>query len=413
MTTVSNTVRSAVAALLADAGIQKALAFLEGDQDNRIRELKEMVLLYGTPFTEGELRSPMFKEKLEKLGVTQCRVDADDNAYGVIPGLKSPKVLLEAHLDTVFPKDTPLKVEEKDGKLCCPGISDDTSCLAIVLSVVRAINHAGLKPVYSLLVGGSSGEEGEGDLRGAKAFLRDNPDLVAYLPMEPGAPGLITKGAVGSKRYEFAFSGPGGHSWSAYGLPSPIHAMARAMAKMSNVTTPENPRTTYTIGIVNGGTSVNSIAHSASCKLDMRSISAEALAEVERTMLSFVQESVDEENAFRAASGQKVEVKTTLLGDRPAGDQPDGALIVQSACAVFEALGVTPNVGPARSTNANVPISQKVPSVVVRSGCLSGGHHSLNEWLDPKNAHIGAQAALLMLFLLAGLQGVSEPLALR
>jgi acetylornithine deacetylase/succinyl-diaminopimelate desuccinylase-like protein len=351
---------------------------------------------------------------LEDLVLVEFRVDGDDNAYGFIPGAVSgKKVLVEGHLDTVFDEDTPLSVTEKDGRLYCPGIGDDTAALALLLSVLRAIRHADLNPVYTLMAGGTSGEEGEGDIRGIKAMLRDNPALTACLALEPGDAGLITKSAIGSRRYEFIFTGPGGHSWSAYGLPSPIHAMGRAIAKMAAVGTPENPRTTYTVGVVGGGTSVNSIANRASCKLDMRSAGPEALSAVETVMLGLVREAVEEENAFRAASGGSVAVENKLIGDRPAGNQPDDAPIVQASWAVHEALGVSPKIGAASSTNANAPISKGIPALVVRTGGASGGVHTLDEWFDPNGMHLGAQATLLLLFALAGLQGVCDPLKLH
>lgn len=408
------TIAANLAALAADPAMRRALDFLSEDQDRRIEETKELVLLHGAPFCEGELRAPHYRKKLEEIGVPHSRVDAHDNAFGVIPGSGgSKKILVEAHLDTVFPKETPLKITEKDGRLCCPGISDDTSCLATILSLARAIQHAGLKPVHSILIGGSSGEEGEGDLRGVKGFFTDFPEIVAHLPMEPGPKGLITKGALGSKRYEFTFTAQGGHSWSAFGKPNPIHAMALAVAKMARVKMPEVPRTSYNVGVISGGTSVNSIPLRASCKLDMRSLSAEALAELEAKMLAFVHEAVEEENAFRAASGEKVSVEVKLLGDRPAGDQKNDAPIVQAACAVWSSLGITPDIGPSRSTNANVAVNRGIPTVVMRAGYECGNHHNLEEWFKPGEGGItGAQAALLMLFLLSGLQGAADPVVL-
>lgn len=412
--TPSAAIRTALDTLLADSRIQKALQYLDDNHDQRIEETRELVVLQGAPFCEGELRSPYYRKKLEAIGLENCVVDKHDNAFGAVRGsIGGRAIFLEAHLDTVFPKDTPLEIVEKDGRLYCPGISDDTSCLAVVLSVARAIKHAGLEPVHTLFLGGSSGEEGEGDLRGVKGFIADHPDIAAHLPMEPGPKGLITKGGLGSKRYEFTFTAKGGHSWSAFGLPSPIHAMCRAVAKMADVPVPENPRTSYTVGTITGGTSVNSIPFNASCKLDMRSLSAEALADLEKTMLDLVREAVEEENALRAASGDKVAVEIKLIGDRPAGDQSNDAPIVQAISAIFESMNISPNIGPARSTNANVAINKGIPAVVVRAGYESGNHHNLEEWFKPEGGNIGSRTALLMLFLLGGLNGVTDPLPLQ
>lgn len=405
-------VHSVMEKLLADPGMKKALDFLQADHPAMVAELKEMAVLHGAPFLEKEVRSPMYKAKLEALGLSQCRVDGDDNAYGFVPGSGQSKVLIEAHLDTVFSKETPLVVTEKDGRIYCPGIGDDTAGMAVLLSVLRAVRHAGLKPVKTILAGGTSGEEGEGDLRGIKALLRDNKDVSACLALEPDAAGKIIKGGVGSKRYEFIFTGPGGHSWLAYGLPSPLHAMCRAVAKMADVETVEHPRTTYTVGMVAGGTSVNSIANSASCKLDMRSESPEALAELEKLMLRLVGEAVAEENAFRVQSGKEISVEIVRIGDRPAGEQSKDSPVVQAAWAASEALGIVPEMLEASSTNANVPISKGIPALVIHTGGSAGGIHTLDEWFDPRGSDKGAQAALLLLFALSGLQGVTDPLPL-
>jgi len=409
--TVTPAVQAVLDQLLRNEKIQHALAFLERDQDAKIAELKEMVLLHGAYRREGEVRAPMFKAKLEQCGLADVRIDAHDNAYGVVRGGGgAASVLFEAHLDTVFPKETPLAVTEKEGRLFCPGIGDDTAGLATVLSVLRAIAHAGLTPVHSLIAGGTSGEEGEGDLRGIKGLLDDTPGIAGCVSMEPDPAGRITYGGVGSKRYEFVFAGPGGHSWNAYGLPSPLHAMGRAIAKTAGVRTPEEPRATYTVGVVSGGSSVNSIAEEGRYKLDMRSVSASELAALERVMLGFAREGAEEENAFRAASGACVTVEARCIGDRPAGSQSADSRIVQAAWAAAKAAGAEPRLLPPSSTNANVPISRGIPAVVIRTGGDVGGVHTLNEWFNPAGSETGAKHALLLLFALAGLEGVTEPL---
>ncbi|MDR0466419.1 MAG: M20/M25/M40 family metallo-hydrolase [Deltaproteobacteria bacterium] len=255
-----------------------------------------------------------------------------------------------------------------------------------------------------------AGEEGEGDLRGIKGLLDDMPGIAGCVSLEPEAAGDITYGAVGSKRYEFVFRGPGGHSWHAFGLPSPLHARGRAIAKMADVRVPAEPRATYTVGVVSGGSSVNSIADEGCCKLDMRSVNAAELAALERTMLEFARQGVEEENAFRASGGGAVTVEAICIGDRPAGSQSEDSRIVQAACAAAKAVGVAPRLLAPSSTNANAPISRGVPAVVVRTGGKSGGIHTLEEWFDPAGSEKGAQHALLLLFALAGLEGETEPL---
>lgn len=410
---VAPTIRAVFEKLLADPKIRKALAFIDADRDTREKELREMVLLHGAPFKEREVRSPMFKDKLERYGAADCFIDSHDNAFGYVRGGAGPVIVFEGHLDTVFDEETPLEIRERDGRIYCPGIGDDTAGLAAVLAVLRAIRHAGLVPAGTLLFGGTAGEEGEGDIRGIKGLLDDHKDVAAVVSMEPGPMGNIVYGAIGSRRYELVFSGPGGHSWSAYGTPSPIHAMGRAIAKMADVTTAQTPKTTYTVGVVSGGTSVNSIANKASLKLDMRSVSAESLADLEATMLRLADEAVAEENAFRAGSGETIRLEKKRIGDRPAGEQPADAPIVQATWAAIEGAGGDPKLLPSSSTNANAPISRGIPAVVLRTGGSTGGTHTLEEWFDPEGSGEGVKMALLLLFALAGLEGVTEPVPLR
>ncbi|MCL1915987.1 MAG: M20/M25/M40 family metallo-hydrolase [Desulfovibrionaceae bacterium] len=409
---LSSVIPALVETLLADPRIRQALEFLRSDQKTVLRELKEMALVPGPPFKEHEARSPMYLEKLSGLGLRDCRVDREGNAYGFIQG-EGGKILLEAHLDTVFEACAPLAVTERDGRLYCPGIGDDTAGLALLLSVLRAVRQTGLKPVLSVMAGGTSGEEGEGDLRGLKALLRDHPELKACLSLEPGTLGGITKGGIGSRRYEFIFTGPGGHSWHAYGLPSPIHAMGRAIAKIAGVRLPAEPRASYTVGLAEGGTSINSVAGRASCKLDMRSGDAAALDRLEEEMLTLVRQGLEEENSFRASSGKQVRLEIKPAGKRPGGDQPDNAPVVQAAISVFQALGIAPILEAPGSTNANAPISRGTPALTLRTGGECGNVHALDEWFNPQGMYQGAQATLLLLFTLAGLRGVTEPLQLQ
>lgn len=410
--TVPPAIKAVFDRLLAETSIRKALAFIDEDHGRKVAELKEMALVHGAPFKEREKRSPMFKEKLEQLGATDCFIDAHDNAFGFVRGGAGPVVVVEAHLDTVFPVETPLAVTEKDNRIYCPGIGDDTAGLANVLALLRAIRHAGLEPVGSLMLGGTAGEEGEGDIRGIKGLLDDHKDIAAVVSVEPGGTGNIVVGAVGSRRYEVVFRGPGGHSWSRFGLPSPIHAMGRAIAKMADIDPAPNPKTTYTVGTVTGGTSVNSIALEARMKLDMRSVSMESLAELEKAMFAVIEKAVVEENAFRKSSGEKITVEMRKIGDRPAGEQSRDAPIVQALWSAIAAIGAEPKLFPPSSTNANAAISRNLPGVVLRTGGDTGGEHALEEWFDPKGSEQGIKTSLLLAFALAGLKGVTEPITL-
>lgn len=398
--------------LLAAPAFQKAMAYLKDDEENRFEELKSIVTVSGAPFTEHLKRSPLYKSLLEKYGATDCVVDKEGNVLGYLRGSGSvrPKILVEGHLDTVFAEDTPLKVTEKDGRFYCPGIGDDTAALACNLSILRAIEHAGLKPVGTLVFGGTVGEEGEGNARGIRALMREHQDIDAVISVESHDAGYICLQGIGIRRYQFEFSAPGGHSWKDFGNPNAIHAMGRAIAKIADLTPPQSPRTSFSVGIVNGGTTVNSLPHTASMKIDMRSVDPTELTRLASTVQSLVEEAVAEENLkWRAA--QRVDRSLKVIGDKPAGSLPEDSITAQITMAAAEAIAVPITIAGPSSTNQNIPVNMGIPAVVVGSGGSFAGVHTLEESYSPVGSFKGAQTILLMLFALAGLSGVTEPLA--
>lgn len=398
--------------LLANPAFQKAMAFLKDDEKNTFEELKKMVVVPGAPFTEHLQRSPMYKELLEKYGAADCAIDKEGNVLGYVYGTgdKRPEILVEGHLDTVFAEDTPLAVTEKDGRYYCPGIGDDTSSLACDLSILRAIKHAGLKPVGTLIFGGTVGEEGEGNARGIRFLMRNNKEIDTVISVENHGAGYLCLAGCGIRRYEFEFTGPGGHSWRDYGIPNPIHAMGRAIAKIAELTPPRNPRATFSVGIVNGGTTVNSLPAKASMKIDMRSVDPVELTRLASAVQSLVEEAVAEEN-LKWKTEQRVTFSMKTIGDKPAGHLEEDSITAQTVIAATEALGLKLQPVGASSTNQNIPVSMGVPALVVGAGGDSKGAHTLNESYDPKGAHKAAQRILLLLFALAGLDGVTKPLA--
>lgn len=403
-------VQDALQKLLANASVQKALAFIKEDAGKTLDELKEMVVMHGESFKETEVRCPMYKAKLEKYGAADCAIDDEGNVLGYIHGKVRPKILMEAHLDTVFKASTPLAVTEKDGRLLCPGISDDTSGLAANLSMLRAIKHAGLAPVGTLVLGGSVGEEGEGNARGIRALMRNHKDLDAVICVECYDEGHLVTGAVGIKRYLVTFNGPGGHSWSAFGLPNPIHALGRAIAKISDLQTTASPKTTFSVGVIGGGTSINSIPFECSMKIDLRSVDSAELDKLDASVLALIDMAVAEEN-LRWKHEKRITVDVKTIGDKPAGQMDLDSVIVRAAEATTAAVGrKTRHLGPS-STNQNIPVNMGVPSIVVGAGGQSGSHHNLEEWYEPKDAYLAVQKNLLLAFVLAGLDGVTEPLA--
>jgi len=409
--TLSPRVQEAFDALVANPAIQDALAFIKADHANMVAEQKEIALVPGAPHTEPEIRSPFFLEKLKNYGLKDCAIDEVGNTFGYVHGVrKAPLILMEGHLDTVFPMETPLAITEKDGRIYCPGIGDDTAALATLLCVIRAIRHAGLKPCGTLMLGGTVGEEGPGLSRGVRHLMDTRKEEIdAYVAIETCWTYRVTRGAVACRRFELTFKGPGGHAWNAFGLASPINAAGRAMASIADIVLPDTPKTIYNIGLMNGGTSVNSIANEATLHIDMRSIDMDARDALGARILDMAKTAVEAENAAHPEGG-RITLDVRVYGEKPGGDQPADSLIVQIASGATSAVGVEPRLmGPA-STNINFPLALGIPSVCIGAGGDAGKQHSLEEWFDPTDSYTGPQKCLLMLFAMAGLDGVSPAL---
>ncbi len=409
---VSAQVQAVFEKLLADENIQKALAFIKQDEEATNTEQKEMALISGAPFTELEIRSPMYLKKLQDYGLADCAIDEVGNTFGYVygnKGKKAPLVLMEGHLDTVFPIETPLAITEKDGRIYCPGIGDDTAALATLLCTIRAIRHANLKPCGTLMLGGTVGEEAPGLARGVIHLMETRNDIDAYIAIETCWTYRITTGGIACIRFECTFRGPGGHSWMAYGLPSPLNAAGRAIAAIADLVPPKDPKTICNVGLVQGGTSVNSIANETTIHIDVRSVSEEERDKLAATIVDCIEKAVVAENAA-FPEGDRVTVNVRPYNSKPGGQTPHDSPISQVAWAATEAVGVEPRHLPPSSTNANFPIAKGIPALCIGAGGDGRGMHSLEEWYDPTDRYTGAQKCLLMLFALAGLDGVTEPL---
>lgn len=403
-------IEKTMTALLADEGVRRALAFLRDDEDRKRAELKEMVLVSGAPHTEPEVRSPMFLGRLEACGLEDCFTDAVGNVFGFVRGREASRVLVEAHMDTVFGPDVPLSlVEDGDGLLRCPGIADNTASMATELSLLRAIRACNLVPVKTLMLGGTVGEEAPGEARGVRHIMETQQDLAAYLCLDSGHDFDIIRGAVSCKRHEITLKGPGGHSWNNWGRVNPVHALGRAVAAIADIEPEQHVKTTYNVGLVSGGTSVNSIPSTASMHVDIRSLDNVEKDRLEARILDCVKRAVEEENR-RHPDSEPLLLLDRPYGDKPGGSVPEESVIVQAALASARAVDVPRRVCPPSSTNANFPISAGIPSLCVNSNGRCGNMHSPDEWYDPKDSWKGAQALLLLVFALAGLEGVTEPL---
>ncbi len=404
---ISSAVRSQFEPMAAHPKVKAAIDYIRADEAKTLSEQKEIVAIAAPPFKE-HARAQDFLKRLQAAGLANAYIDNEGNVIARRPGTGSgPKLVFSAHLDTVFPAGTDLSIREKDGKLYAPGIGDDTRGLAEILSMVRALNAGQIQTVGDILFVGTVGEEGLGDLRGVKALFRDHKDIDGFDSIDGLRPERITYIAVGSHRYRVTFKGPGGHSFSAFGSPSAIHSMGRAIARMSDFKPPNDPKTTFTVGTVRGGTSVNSIASDAVLELDMRSVGMESLLALEKAAMHAIHSAVAEENARWNSQGITVDIQ--LVGKRPAGQQPLNSPIIQTAALAVRTLGLEPILEQPGSTDSNLAISLGVPAVTVGRGGLNGNMHSTEEWFDPKNAFWGPQKHLLLALALVGLDGVSKP----
>jgi acetylornithine deacetylase/succinyl-diaminopimelate desuccinylase-like protein len=322
--------------------------------------------------------------------------------------------VIDAHIDSVFPEETDLTIRvDEDGTVRAPGICDDARGMTTVLAVLKALQDHKIQTLGDLIFTGTVGEEELGDLRGIKAFFRDNPNVDGFIGVDGAHQGRVVGTATGSRRYIATFKSPGGHSWNAFGVPSAIHAMGRAVAKIADIQTPTEPKTTFTVGTVHGGSTVNTIAAEAKIGIDMRSFHNDEIDKLEAKILGLLDEAVVEENRrWDNPGGERgITLELKPVGNRPAGAQPEGAPIMEAALECLKLVGFEGKIWTAAaSTNANVPIALGIPAVDVGVGGESGQEHTLNEWYRNTNAFIAVQHVTLLALGLAGMEGVSEPI---
>jgi len=411
--TITEPVSEQFRLLLTDPRIQTALTAIEASEPETLAEQVRLTEIPAPPFQE-QRRAEYYLQQMHDRGLPDAYIDTEGNVIGIRRGSgDGPLFVIAAHLDTVFPMDTDVSVEIRDGRYYAPGISDDGRGLTAVLTLIDAINASGIETVGDIMFVGNVGEEGPGDLRGVKAIFRDFPQIDGFVSIDGSGVTRITNGGTGSRRFAVEFTGPGGHSFSAFGLVSATHALGRAIAKIGDLQVPEQPRTTFTVGTVSGGTSVNSIAQDAMFELDMRSNDAAELAKLEAQVREVVQLAVDEENARWNVDGGsekgQITVNFRLIGDRPTGTTSPDHELVQVAALAFAAVGSPVQGLQTSSTDSNMPMSLGIPAITIGGGGSGGGAHSTEEWFDPTHAHLGPQLAFLLTLALVGVQGLTEP----
>lgn len=372
--------------LVASAPFKAAVAAYERDFDRFVEELIALTEIPAPPFGEAA-RGAAYAKLLREVGLENVQTDAVGNVMGLWRGRRGgPLLAVAAHLDTVFPADTDVTVKRSGTRLIAPGVGDDTRGLAFLLAAIRAMRAGGVETGSDILFIGNVGEEGPGDLKGMRHLFGQGEwkdKIKRFVTVDGRSNDLIGSNALGSLRYRVTFKGPGGHSWGAFGQVSPAFALGNAMARLGRVVAPKEPKVSYSVGIIAGGTSVNSIPFEVSMDVDMRSVSPVELRIMDEQFKRIVEEAVTEENATRATTFGRITADVKLIGDRPSGrTDPETPELQQVAATmrVFDKVAVWET----NSTDANIPISLGIPAMAIapQSATHGGRAHSLDEWTD-------------------------------
>jgi tripeptide aminopeptidase len=367
----------------------------------------EATRIAAPPFGESA-RASWLADRFRELGLVDVQIDQVGNVFGIRPGYGRRFVALSAHIDTVFPAATPLHIRQESSRLYGPGVSDNGAGIAAILAVASILGSAKISHALPFLFIGNVGEEGEGDLRGMRhvfATPRWREGIAYNVVVDGAGADTIVAEALGSRRFEVIVRGPGGHSWSDFGAPSPIIALARAIETFSRTQVPASPKTTFNVGVVRGGTSVNSIPESASMRVDLRSTSMSEIDRLERALRGALDQAVAAENRGAAQQStrkpQVVQSEVVEIGNRPAGELAPDARLLKVIRAVDAQLGNTAQVQRA-STDANIPLSLGREAIAIGGGGSGGGAHTLQEWFDCNGRELGLRRILLTMLTLAG-----------
>jgi acetylornithine deacetylase/succinyl-diaminopimelate desuccinylase-like protein len=393
-----------VSTLMGNPVVQGALDDIVAMDARLIDDLIELTEIPAPPFAE-EKRAQRFAEKLREAGLTDVSIDEEGNVIGRRLGRSGDRtVVLSAHLDTVFPAETDVTVTVEGDTLYAPGIGDNTRGLVVVLAILRTMQQHDIETDADVLFVGNVGEEGLGDLRGVKYLFREGgPRIDAMIAVDGGKANRLVFGGVGSHRYRVTYKGPGGHSWGAFGRASPHHAMGRAISEfVENAVevTSSGDKTTFNVGRIGGGTSVNSIAFESWMEVDLRSGDQAKLDAIDAVLQRAVRKALQDENAARA-DGAELTVDVKRIGTRPAARSDIESPLVQTAAAAMSALGVEPDL-QISSTDANHPISIGIPAITLSRGGVGANAHAPNESWKNENAHLAIHIALITLLVEAG-----------
>ena len=393
-----------IKAILKNKKVKKSYEYIIQQEPFTYKNLIKLTEIEAPPFKE-QNRAIEFKHMIEEIGIDSVWIDLEGNVVGLLKGQEGTRTVgLDAHLDTVFPEGTDVKVRIKNDTLYAPGIADDSRGLSMLLTILKTIRNNDIALRDNLLFIGSVGEEGLGDLRGVKYLFRNGASKIdSWISIDGGSIGRVNNKGLGSYRYRVTFIGPGGHSWGSFGLVNPHHALGKAIQLFVNSAdsyTSTGPKTSYNIGIVKGGTSINSIPFESIMEVDVRSVDPNRLDEMEKILKNSVKEALDDQNN-RKRMGDNLTYVIDKIGNRPSGELSPSLPLVQRAMAVTKHFGVTPRLTRG-STNSNIPISLGIPSVTIGRGGKGGNVHSLAEWWYNDRGYRSIQLSLLLVLMEAG-----------
>jgi acetylornithine deacetylase/succinyl-diaminopimelate desuccinylase-like protein len=366
----------------------------------------ELTQIPAPTFHESQ-RAAFVAEQFRELGLQNVRLDEVGNVLAERSGRIPRWFVITAHLDTVVPLGVPIEVRRSNGRLYAPGIADNGAGLAALLGAAAVLQKSSVATDLSLLFVANVGEEGEGDLYGMRHLLgqaETRRRIAGMLVLDGSSLDHITVAGLGSRRYLVEVTGPGGHSWKDFGRVNPIHALANAVAQLGRLSLPAEPRTTVNVGMIQGGTVVNAIPHSAWMKVDIRSTQSEEIDRCSRTLEAAVRASVEQENQRGVGT---LQVRVLPIGERPAAEQPAGSRLLEVVREADRCLGIQSRLERS-STDANIPLSLGIEAVAIAGGGLGGDAHTPNEWYDPQGRDLGLKRILLTVLAMSGVVASSE-----
>ncbi|MEO7971844.1 MAG: M20/M25/M40 family metallo-hydrolase [bacterium] len=411
MSTISpSVVDQKIESLLDTPAVQQAFSYFDSHAEAITEEQIQINSIPAPPFGESA-RAEYLRQKFAAARLSNAHLDDEGNCVALRQGASdTPLLVVSAHLDTVFPPETDLTPRRVGAKLFAPGIADDACGLVALIAIANALQLCEIETAGSILFVGTVGEEGAGNLRGVRHLFTKSEwagRINAFISFDGAGLGRITNGALGSRRYRVEFRGAGGHSWSDFGTANPVHAMARAIARLVSYPVSADPRTTFNVGRIAGGQGVNAIPREASMDVDLRSTNADELLKLDAFFRRSVREAADEANVGRSSGTDPLAVVTEMIGERPGGETPAEDSLVKLACGATEAVGGKASLDQA-STDSNLPISLGVPAITLGGGGTAANSHTPDEWYDPRNRAAALKRALLVLLGLVGLRNTKE-----